>query len=252
MIESKVCFVSIDVEHDLAKDSTRKFQGVENLERFLKVFKKHNLPATLFVTGEVLEKYPNLVKEWSKYYEIGSHSFGHKFWDDLSNEERGKDLEKFIYLYQKIFDKNPQGFRAPSHLIDEEGLKILEKKNFLYDSSIIPHYPFFKKYRGYKGRAPLFPYHPSLKDIKKPGEMKILEIPVVGQLGGIPLTGSWIKKMFLFFYRILFSFHQPHFITLNLHCWDSLKPKKLNQILELLKNAKYQFLNGEQICKNFQ
>ena len=123
----------------------------------------------------------------------------------------------------------------------------MAEKGFLYDSSILPHYPPFKKYRGYQGKAPLLPYYPK--------EIKILEIPVRGQMFGIPLAGAWIRGLSSWFYQTLFLIYCPSFITLNMHSWDNLDPrflKKLEKILKILKKKNYLFLNGEQILKNRQ
>jgi len=234
---NKICFVSIDVEHE----------GIEDLNKILDTFKKYNLPATIFVTGEVLAKHNQLVRGWSNDYEIACHSFTHRFWNTLSFEERKKELEDFIGLYQKIFQRKPLGFRAPSHIIDADALKLLGQQGFFYDSSILPHYPPFKKYRGYQGRKPLLPYYPA--------GLKILEIPVRGQILGIPLAGAWIRGLPSWLYKILFLFYCPSFITLNMHPWDNLDPrflKKLEKILKILKKKNYLFLNGEQILKNRQ
>ncbi|MDP3990913.1 MAG: polysaccharide deacetylase family protein, partial [Candidatus Nealsonbacteria bacterium] len=229
-VTTKICFASIDVEN----------KGIEEVNQILEVFKKYDIPATLFVTGEVLEKYSDLVKEWSKNYEIASHSFTHRFWNSLSFEERKTELDSFNELFQKVFQISPKGFRAPSHVMDEDGLKILEEKGFLYDSSILPRYVPFKKYRGYQGRKPLLIHYPA--------GLKILEIPVRGQLLGVPLAGAWIKGLPLFFYKFLFFIHSPSFITLNMHSWDSLSfgfVGRLEKIIKLLKKKNYLFLNGE-------
>jgi len=236
-MSAKICFTSIDVEG----------RGVEEVNQILDIFKKYNIPATLFVTGEVLEKYSDLIKGWSDNYKIASHSFTHRFWNTLNSKERETELDRFCNLYQNIFQKKPLGFRAPSHLIDEEGLKLLEEKGFLYDSSVLPHYPPFKKYRGYQGRKPLLPYHST--------GLKILEIPVRGQFLGIPLAGAWIRGLPSWFYKILFLLYCPSFITLSMHSWDNLDHcflKKLENILKILKKKNYLFLNGEQILKNRQ
>ena len=234
----KTCFVSVDVEQDLGGNS---FRGVESLDKILNIFKKYNIPATLFVTGEVLQKYPEKFQELALSYEIASHGFTHQFWNTLSPEERAKELDNFISLYRSVFKKSPVGFRAPSHVIDEEATDLLAQKGFLYDSSVVPHYPPFKKYRGYKGKAPLLPFR--FKGTN------LLEIPVRGQLWGIPLAGAWIRRLPVWFYRILFFFHQPEFITLNMHSWDILDKRfigKLEKIIGILKKEKYQFKNAEQ------
>lgn len=244
----RACFVSIDVESDPTKNKT--FKGIENLDKILSIFKKYNIGATLFVTGNVLEKYTEKVKEWLQNHEIACHSFSHTFWNNLDNQKREQDSEKFIRLYRGVFSQNPKGFRAPSHIIDEQGLKLLQDKRFLYDSSVVPHYPLFKKYRGYRGKAPLEPYFPDTKNYQKKGEMSILEIPVAGLLFGIPLAGTWISKSPLFVYQVLLGIFNPEFLTFNLHSWDSLNPvllRKVDMILKILKDKNYQFLTGEQI-----
>ena len=228
---NRICFVSIDVEHP-----------IDNLNQILEVFKKNSIQATLFVTGNVLEQYRDFFKNLRADHEIACHSFTHRFWNTLDTDERKKELDDFISLYQSIFDKKPAGFRAPSHIIDEQGLEILEEKGFLYDSSIVPHYPPFKKYRGYRGRWPLLPHYPQNR--------KILEIPVRGQIFGIPLAGAWVRKLPFLVYKILFFIYCPRFITLSFHSWE--KSEKFEEIVKLLKNKNYQFLNGEKIYQNYK
>lgn len=241
--EIKICFVSIDVESDFATGQT--FEGVANLDKILKIFEKDNLPVTLFVVGNVLERYAQQFKQWKNSYEIASHSFSHRFWNNLRESEREEELEKFINLYQKVFNQNPKGFRAPSHVIDEKGLQLLKKKGFLYDSSIVPDYPFFKRYRGYRKKETAQP--------NWRGE-KFLEIPVSGQIFGVPIAGTWISKLPFFVYQFLFLISQPKFLTFSLHSWDSLNSKlliKIEAMLTLLKAKNYQFLSGEQIYELF-
>jgi peptidoglycan/xylan/chitin deacetylase (PgdA/CDA1 family) len=107
---NRICFASVDVE-----------RTVENLDKILSIFEKNAVPATLFVTGEILESNQNLFAELQKKYEIACHSFTHRFWNTLNKEEREKELDDFVNLYQKIFNKKPLGFRAPSHVIDAGG-----------------------------------------------------------------------------------------------------------------------------------
>ncbi|HJN62518.1 MAG TPA: polysaccharide deacetylase family protein [Candidatus Parcubacteria bacterium] len=260
-MENKVCFLSIDVEHDYG-EKNKEFQGIERLKEILGVLQKHEVPATLFITGKALEQYSSTIKELENNYEIASHSYSHVFWNKLNTSERREELEKFINVYQDIFKKLPKGFRAPSHIIDEDGLRLLEEKGFLYDSSIVPHYPPFKDYRGYKKKGPLVPYYPNIKDIRKKGEMKILEIPVAGQIFGIPIAGVWLAKIPFFVLKSLFKIKKPNFITINMHSWDILDTpfrksyaanffKNLDQILNLLKKQNYKFLSGEEIYELF-
>lgn len=248
----KICFVSIDVEGEFGN-----FDGVEKLDKILSIFKKYNISATLFMTGRVLQKYSQAARQWSQSFEIACHGFFHKFWNELSIAERDEDISRFFDVYQDIFHKLPFGFRAPSHIIDEDGIKLLGVKGFLYDSSIVPHYPPLKKYRGYLGRAPLAPYYPSGEDCRCLGALRILEIPLAGQISGLPLAGAWIAKLPFFIYGLAFRVYKPNFITLSFHSWDILDAKflsKLEKLLQLMQKCDYQFVSGkdiyEQISKN--
>lgn len=244
--KDKVCFASIDVEHDVGTEDAKSFRGMESMERLLAVFQKFEIPLTLFVTGDVLKGYGEEVKEWGRDYEIASHSFAHIFFNKLSEQEKKEDSEKFVELYTRIFGRKPLGFRAPSHIIDEVTLGILDDAGFLYDSSVIPHYPPFKKYRGYKGKAPIRPYSYKLEHASS-----IVEIPVSGQMFGIPVAGAWMRKLPVWLYKSLFLFHKPSYITLSMHSWDILDDRfmpKLITILEILKNSGYVFKSGEQIA----
>ena len=248
----KILFISIDVESDFAKKPD--FLGVENLDKILNIFKEYGAPATLFITGNVLERYTKKIKEWGESFEIACHSFSHAFWNNLDKTDREQEIARFSALYQRAFGKKPTGFRAPSHLIDEGGLKLLQDKGFLYDSSIVPHYPPFKQYRGYRGKAPLKPYFPNIKNYQRKGEMKILEIPVSGLILGTPLAGTWISRLPFFIYQGLLAISNPDFLTLNLHSWNSLDAKlllKIDRILGILKTKGYQFLPGSKIYELF-
>lgn len=243
--EDKVCFVSVDVEHDVGTGANKKFHGVEEMGKILGIFKKFGVPLTLFVTGDVLERYSDEGKRWAEEYEIASHSYSHRFFNELSVREREEDTRQFLELYKSIFHSHPSGFRAPSHIIDTEAMKILEEYGFMYDSSVVPHYPPFKKYRGYKTRAPREPYRTG----------NIVEIPVSGQIFGLPLAGAWIAGLPFLLYKVLFTLYAPDFVTLSMHSWDGLEDQtfynKLEKVLLMVKQKRYIFKKGVEIANGF-
>ena len=249
----KICFVSVDVEHDVGTGEEKEFRGISEMEQITDIFSRQEIPATFFVTGGVFLKFEDEVRKWSERYEIASHSYSHVYFNELSDEEKVLDIKKSLDLYSNVLSKSPKGFRAPSHVIDELTVNALKENGFLYDSSIVPHYPPFKKYRGYKGSAPKKPYNPGEGNIRKRGGMHILEIPVAGQIMGIPLAGVWIRKLPHLVYKILFSIDNPKFVTLSMHSWDGLGDgdfyKKLENMILLLRNKGYTFKTGEQIYR---
>lgn len=240
----KTCFLSIDVEK---KEENNSFKGIEKMNKLLDIFRKYSVNATLFVTGEVLEKYPNLIEEWAKDFEIGCHNYYHDTLDKLNLEARERQLSNFGGLYQGLLKISPKGFRAPRNIIDNEQFPILEKYGFLYDASVFPRYPWWKKrYAGYKGGKPVFPY---LLD------NNLLEIPESPAPFNIPLVGTWIRKSNILIYKLLFLLKRPKFISFNMHSWESVEKKYLKQLDEMLRFLKkkgYEFKSGEQIYEEFQ
>src|SRR4030042_1045573 len=260
----KTCFLSIDVEKRENQEN-QPFEGVEKLDNILNIFKKHHLKSTLFVTGEVLEKYPELVKKWTNEHEIGCHGYYHIPLDKLGLIEREKQVVDFIGLYKNNFNESPKGFRAPRNIIDNEQFSILEKYGFLYDASVFPRYPWrLHRYEGYRGRAPINPYFLDRKNYKKKGEANILEIPESPVFLNIPLVGTWLRKLGVGIFKKLFLFKKPRFISFSMHSWDGVKfkgkssknsgekyLKQLDKILGHLNKIGYEFKTGEKIYEEF-
>jgi len=240
----KVCFVSVDVENDLNKDT---FKSIEAMDKLILLFRKYHIKATFFVTGQILEKFPYNVKEWAREHEIACHGYYHVPLHTLSVVERKAQLEQFSKLYFKLFKKKPLGFRAVQHTIDETQLELLEQCNYRYDSSVIPRYIPLRTYIGYKGKAPLKPYFPDKQNIRKIGQLKlgqsqdcskVLEIPVVPLLGGISLYGTWIRFFGPTFFKTLITLRKPNYLALAMHPWDAFLYEG-----EYSKNSGEHFLN---------
>jgi peptidoglycan/xylan/chitin deacetylase (PgdA/CDA1 family) len=270
----KTCFLSIDVERDNWGDQNT-FKGVEDLDNVLNIFKKHQAKATLFITGKVLEKYPEMARKWAKDYEIGCHGYEHLELEKIDLPEREKQIKKFIELYRAIFKRTPKGFRAPRNIIDNEQFLILEKYNFVYDSSVLPRYPWpIRRYDGYRGRALIVPYWPSKKDYRKASlkeEVKIFEIPEAPitffglPVLNVPLVATWLRKWGVGIFKLIFFFRKPKFISFSMHPWDGVEfggrngknsgerfLKQLDQMLGFLKKTRYEFKTGEEILEIYK
>jgi peptidoglycan/xylan/chitin deacetylase (PgdA/CDA1 family) len=256
----KICFLSIDVEKR-ENQKNQPFEGVDNLDNILNIFKKHSASATLFVTGEVLEYAPDLVKKWSKNFEIGCHNYFHNQLNKIDLMERERQIKNFVNIYKDIFKVSPKGFRAPRNIIDNKQFPILLRYGFIYDASVFPRYPWsFRVYSGYLGRAPIVPYFPSGKNYRKKGGGALLELPESPAPFSIPLVGTWLRKLGVKFFKFIFKFKRPDFISLSMHSWDGVKfegrgsknsgkefLKQLDEIIKFLKEVGYEFKSGEQI-----
>jgi peptidoglycan/xylan/chitin deacetylase (PgdA/CDA1 family) len=226
----RTCMVSVDVEEDLADvqhDSagSRTFRGVEKIDRILEVFDEFGIKASLFTTGEVIHRYPRLVEKWSTKHEIACHGYYHEPLHKLSILQREEQLEDCCKMHMAVLGGTPKGFRAVMHTIDSAQLRLLEKVGFIYDSSVVPSYIPFRKYIGYKGKAPTEPYHPSYDNYRERGAQSILEIPNSPLVFGIPLTGTWVRVLGPTLYRALLAVRKPAFVSLAMHPWDAVEYK---------------------------
>jgi len=129
--------LSFDVEEDLHSPT---FESLKlGIPRLLKILENRNIKVTFFVPAKLLEKFPNIFLKLEKQgHEIALHGYEHERFDDLSIKEKQRRIKESIKIYKKIFDKNPEGFRAPQHSIDSATLKLLKRNNFIYDSSYTP------------------------------------------------------------------------------------------------------------------
>ncbi len=119
------------------------------LERLLDLFEKHDIEATFFVTGKIIEKYEKKIKLiCDKNHEIANYGYENENFALLNKEEQEYSLEKTNKIIKELTGYKPRGFRAPDGEITEDTYDILEKMNFLYDSSLMDDFlPYFMKFK---------------------------------------------------------------------------------------------------------
>lgn len=130
----------MDLEQDYGRID--EYLSFENIPKLIELFKKYNLKLTIFATGEIIEKKPEIIKTFQDNIdcELHLHSYAHKINRPLTLTEKKEDLEKAINVYRNRFGKNPIGYRAPCGNISAEEIVWLKEKGFLFDSSFIPTY----------------------------------------------------------------------------------------------------------------
>lgn len=165
----------------------------------LKILAKHKKKVTFFVVGQLYEWYPDIIEEIARQgHEIGFHTYEHEV---LSSQ---RVLEDSLHKATKFLKKfQPVGFRAPRVSFKKEYLKVLEKYNFRYDSSIYNDFTMKERAGG------------------------VIEFPV-STLGKLPIGSGYciglFKKNVRWFYRNLNNQGKP-FIAF-LHNWQILTPVK--------------------------
>lgn len=88
--------------------------GTDDLEAILSILKKHNAPATFFVTGEWAEKYPDAILSIdSSGHEIANHGNSHKHMPQISKEEMAAEIQECHNIVYNLIKKDMTLFRAP-------------------------------------------------------------------------------------------------------------------------------------------
>lgn len=183
-MSKKKFIVTIDVEQDISSYLKNSYVGVEvGLPPFLNLLDEIKVKADFFVTANVCEKYPNIIKEIANNgHNIGSHGLAHDQLWHKNYKQQYDELLPSSNIIEKYTGNKPLMFRAPSFSVTTNTLKVLEKLNYSIDSSVMPG-AIAKRFKGlltiksFKN-APRKPYHPSSKDVAKKGKMNILEVPL--------------------------------------------------------------------------
>jgi peptidoglycan-N-acetylglucosamine deacetylase len=170
--------LGFDMETDIGS-FTPFYEGVKfGTLNILKVLEKHAVPATFFWTGHAAENNPEMVRIVEKAgHETGCHGLYHETLGDpifplpnnmpiLPQEVRGR-IEIATDIVEKISGVRPVSFRCPRLWGSTNVINILEELGYIADTS----YPL------YFHRKPFAPYHPSVDDWTREGDLKILEIP---------------------------------------------------------------------------
>ncbi len=199
--------------------------GVQRLDEVMAVLDRHGLRATLFVTGQVLEEYPERIIPHADRHEIATHGRAHESLRGRDLASRGKELEDCISLWQDVLGTHPTGFRAPSHWVDASQLALLTQHGFRYDSSVIPRYPLggrVWRYPGFRGSAPQEPYFADPQNPRRGGEGPLLEIPVTPGPGSVPFSGTWIRMQGRALSSLLGALTDQPFLHFTFHSWDHI------------------------------
>lgn len=110
--------------------------------RVLDLLQKYHIPATFFLVGKNVQKYPQLVKrEIENGHTIGSHTFSHPHLNTLSVEQIRSQLDKTDRMIETISGKKPSFFRSPYEELNENILRVshLEHKQIILSTITLEH-----------------------------------------------------------------------------------------------------------------
>lgn len=86
----------------------------EHTEEILKILRSHEVPATFFLLGQNVERFPSLVSEiYEQGHEIGNHSYSHQPFIFKSLSFMREEIEKTDQLIRSAGYQGTIHFRAP-------------------------------------------------------------------------------------------------------------------------------------------
>jgi peptidoglycan-N-acetylglucosamine deacetylase len=107
--------------------------------RILRLLEDEGIPATFFVPGWVIDKYPAALEAIVEAgHEVAHHGYTHQPPATFAGrEEEEESLLKGTESIVRMTGKKPLGYRSPSWDFSPHTLPLLEKHGFLYSSNLM-------------------------------------------------------------------------------------------------------------------
>jgi len=127
--------LTFDIEKDCCPllDTTAGIE--EGLPRILNLLDRLDIRGTFFITGEVAELFPDVVRQVAKRHEVSSHGYHHEKFDKMTTHKRSL-IRQSKEVLETITNQETIGFRAPKFLVSKALFQALAEAGFKYDSSI--------------------------------------------------------------------------------------------------------------------
>jgi len=260
--QRRLCSLSIDLDpigcyyriHGLGEPPAELADLVLErcLPRFLDLFERRGIRATLFVVGadidpEARGDAARAARSWlasaaADGHELGNHSYSHRYeLARLGRPEVSDEIERAHRLISELAGAPVRGFRAPGYDLSPLMVDELMRLGYLYDSSIFPAPGYYAAKAAIMGMmaatgrssgavltdprallAPARPYRPAPGAPWRRGQASIVELPIaVTPLARIPAIGTslllaphWLRA------RWLEAMRRRHFFNLELHGVD--------------------------------
>ena len=134
--------------------------------KILELLDKHQIKATFFVPGLVVERNQALIREiFEQGHEIGHHGYRHEWLDMTDPSKEEANLVKGIDIIEKTIGQKPLGYRSPAGEYTQSTLSLLKKHGFTYSTSMMDDIiPYKHIVNGEKSDLVELPVHWSIDD----------------------------------------------------------------------------------------
>lgn len=104
----------------------------EGIWRCLRMLDTHNVKATFFIPGYVIEKYEDTVKEIHlRGHEIAYHGYMHEADRETTREEEEAKMERVEMLIKRVTGRRPVGYRAPHSTLHKDAFELMNQRGYL-------------------------------------------------------------------------------------------------------------------------
>ena len=179
----RIVVVSVDVEPDVAMFVGGKAGLEEGLPRLADLFRRLDIEPDYFFTLDAARQVPDFLREQSldgRWF--GSHGVRHlpTHYSLESPTWQERMIDDATAGLTGLAGAKPRLFRAPNFSVSPVMLRALDTLGYEADSSVLPgrlKRGHFFRVVGHRG-APREPYHPSARDVRKAGSLRLWEVPV--------------------------------------------------------------------------
>ena len=207
-----------DVElTSIAKNKSSKEMAKKVLKvgqpRLLNLYSKHDIEATFFFTGDIVELEPEIVDiTKDRGHEIACHGYDHdssKGFDTKNLQEQVFELNKCKKIFKDNFNFVPTTFKSPELRIGLDTPKALSQTGFNIDCSVASQrfdgpFSFGSLTKLNWLKSPRKPYMMDIENPFKAGNSNILEIPISSLI--FPYIGTMMRikpRLFSMFENII-------------------------------------------------
>jgi peptidoglycan-N-acetylglucosamine deacetylase len=156
--------ISLDLDDQWSYMKVHGDEGWETFPSYLHVFlpvvlnslDKLDIKITFFIVGQdaAIEKNREVLRSIvERGHEVGNHSFHHESWlKTYSKEKIEAEIERAEEAILTATGKRTNMFRGPGFSWSNDLLEVLQKRNYIFDASILPTYisPLMRQYYFWK------------------------------------------------------------------------------------------------------
>lgn len=108
------------------------------LPRILALLKKYGLPATFFIPGLVIERYPRQIEDILEAgIHVEHHSYSHTWAENLGEEAEAEEFQRGWDVIVEATGREPQGWRNPAGELTAHSVALMEKYGFAFSSNLL-------------------------------------------------------------------------------------------------------------------